>query len=334
VSELVFILTDFFAAVPSEPRAALPRLPALESLLARSRRAALATDWRAWLAARTASAAVRALTAAATVAAAWPESSTAQRQSGQYWLATPVHYFAGLDSVHLHPAGLLQLDADEQRQLSEDFARVFADSPWSLRGLGQRELLLWGPRGQAGADPARFAGSDPSAGLPRGADAATLRGLGAEIEMWLHEHALNHERARRGLLPVTALWLWGGGLPAASSMPASTAPLPRLYGRDTYAEALWRLRAAAAAPLPAQLDPAQLDARADSVFLYPMMAPDGLSAAFAQFESRWLSRALGLLRAGGCSALQLLIGTRAYRLRRWDAGRFWRGRVPWWESLA
>jgi hypothetical protein len=52
------------------------------------------------------------------------------------------------------------------------------------------------------------------------ADAANpaLRRLGAEIEMWLHDHAVNDARGRRGEPPVTALWLWGGGGPAASDL--------------------------------------------------------------------------------------------------------------------
>ncbi len=29
--------------------------------------------------------------------------------------------------------------------------------------------------------------------------------------MWLHGHPVNADRARHGRLPITALWLWGGG---------------------------------------------------------------------------------------------------------------------------
>ncbi len=51
---------------------------------------------------------------------------------------------------------------------------------------------------------------DPTPGLARGAAGGTLRRLGAEIEMWLHEHPLNQQRRTgRGQLPVTTLWFWG-----------------------------------------------------------------------------------------------------------------------------
>jgi hypothetical protein len=346
VAELVLVLTDFISAAGGQPDDSgdgLPRLPLLERTLARSRVSALALDWRAWLAGRGPGVSAAASTPAATVAAAWDVHQGSGQSPGGVWLATPVHYFAGLDSVHLHPQGLLRLDRTAQDWLVRDFARVFADSPWRLRGLGQRELLLSGPAIEAsGADPAYFAGGDPSPGLPRGEGAATLRRLGAEMEMWLYEHPLNLERRGRGELPVTTLWLWG-----AQSFPSTVAPsqpsrpgpgLPRvaarLYGCDTYAEALWRLQGGACAPLPAMFDPALISPSADSVFLYPLLQPDGLCAAFTQLERRWLPGALRAVSARRVSVLRLLIGARLYSLRWLDRARFWRPRVPWWETLA
>ncbi len=350
MAELVFVLTDFFSAAGAEGRgqdagAGLQRLPVLETLLARSRVTALAADWRGWLAARSSNVSCRIATPAATVAAAYGAGPSSGQVPGQVWLATPVHYFAGLDSVHLHPAGLLRLDSEEQQRLTADFARVFADSPWELRSFGQRELLLAGPAINAsGADPAYFAGCDPSPGLPHGEGAATLRRLGAEMEMWLYEHPLNLERGRRGELPVTTLWLWGAearaaatppvGVPAAAAVPIAPAAAARLYGSDTYAEALWRLQGGAAAALPAAFDAALITPHADSVFLYPLLRPQGLWAAFEQLEQRWLPAALRAVSARRVSVLRLVVGARAYSWGWLDWVRFWRSRTPWWETLA
>jgi hypothetical protein len=337
VAELVFILSDFFSAVPQDAGAGLPRLPLLETVLARARVTPLAPDWRGWLAARSASAAGRSLTPSATAAAAWPAAAT-QATPGQVWLATPVHYFAGLDSVHLHPAGLLQLDHGEQQRLVDDFARVFAGSAWVLRTLGQRELLLSGPAIEAsGADPAYFAGSDPTPGLPRGEGAGTLRRLGAEMEMWLYEHPLNIERAGRRELPVTTLWLWGAGPISTATTTAAatvTAPGARLYGSDTFAEALWRLQGGTARALPAAFDAALLAPHADSVFLYPLLRPEGLTAALLQLEQYWLPGALRAVRQRRASVLRLLVGQRLYSVHWLDLSRLWRRRRPWWETLA
>jgi len=164
------------------------------------------------------------------------------------------------------------------------------------------------------------------------------------MEMWLYEHPLNLERRSRGELPVTTLWLWGAEATSATAPPFSASAAPaapgapeapaRLYGRDTYAEALWRLQGGAAEPLPAAFDAALISPHADSVFLYPLLQPDGLTAAFVQLEQRWLPGALRAVGERRVSVLRLAIGARAYSLRRLDRARFWRARTPWWERLA
>jgi hypothetical protein len=351
VAELVFILADFFSAADADADrstgAGLPALPLLEMLFARAQRSPLQSDWRGWLAARAAGApaglSLPAASLAQTVAAAFGTDAPAGQASGGLWLASPVHYFAGLDSVFLHAAGLLTLEAAEQHTLVADFERVFRGSPWTLRSIGRRELLLAGPAIAAGgADPAQFAGCDPSAGLPSGPGAATLRGLGAEMEMWLYEHPLNLERCGRGELPVTTLWLWGAqqnpGPPATaglqSPMHAQPAQPAQLYGSDTYAEALWRLQGGAARPLPAAFDAAAIGPGADAIFVYSLRKPQGLSAALLQFEQCWLPGALQALRRRRVAVLRVLVGTQLYTLRWLDLARLWRRRTPWWETLA
>ena len=327
---------------------ALPRLPHLEALLARATHAALPrAGWRGWLREHLAG---PPLSAAATVAAAWGLPQDATRQ---YWLATPVHLFAGLDSVHLHPQGLLRLSNEGQQRLVSDFAALFRDSPWRLFARDRRELLLSGPPVAAdGADPATLLGSDPSAGLPRGADAATLKRLGSEIELWLYEHPLNLERQRAAQLPVTALWLWGSTPPVPAGTPAGAPParqpacaaLPRLAGEDTYAEALWQLCGAPAGSAPAAGAPAAnaaatLDASSalreprGVVMLQRVGEPPGLAAQLAQLERHWFAAVRAALRARRLSGLHVLTGTHVHTARWWSLARLWRRRRPWWELL-
>jgi hypothetical protein len=339
-SELILVLRDFSATGGAPPRdASLPRLPALETLLARAQRAPLQYGWRDHLRSRFAAASEWALAPAAVAARGL--DVTAAGADRQHWLATPVHCFAGLDSVQLHPAGLLELPAATQSALAAEFNLVFADSPWRLHPTGKRELLLSGaPLAASAADPAASIGADLRDGLPRGPDAATLRRLGVEIEMWLYEHRINRERQARGELPVSGLWLWGAMSPAAHD---SAAPRParrspnseRLFGADAFVEALWRLRGSPIAPLPEGFERDAGSADGLSVVLYPTLdVKGGQLAAFEQLEQRWLAPALQALRARQLSALSLLAGSFAYRLTRWQLARFWRPRSPWWEALA
>jgi hypothetical protein len=338
-SELILVLRDFSAAGdPPARNSSLPRLPALETLLSRAHRAPLPLGWRDYLRTRFAAAAQLQLAPAAVVAMGREETPAAA--DTQYWLATPVHCFAGLDSVQLHPAGLLELPPATQSALAAEFNLMFADTPWRLHATGQRELLLSGAAlAASAADPAASIGADLRDGLPRGAEAATLRRLGVEIEMWLYEHRINRERQARGELPVSGLWLWGATLPAAPD-PAARRPAPqsresvRLCGADAYVEALWRLRGSPIAPLPDGFERMAASTDDLSVVLYPALGAESPLRAVEQLEQRWLAPSLQALRARRLSSLGLLAGSVAYRLTRWQLARFWRPRLPWWEALA
>jgi hypothetical protein len=191
-----------------------------------------------------------------------------------------------------------------------------------------------------GADPGGFLGADPSAGLPRGEGAGMVRRLGAEIEMWLHQHKVNQARATSGALPITALWLWGAQAPRPPSLaPTHNTRLvnPKLFGTDIYAQALWRLQGGTVAGLSAAseaINAVPIQLASDSVLLYPSLAETGMIDRITQLEQHWLPGALRAVREGRVSVLQLIAGTHLYRLTRWNLIRFWRARSPWWERLA
>lgn len=348
MAQQTLILTNLLDRSVGAHAEGAARLPALELLLARAHCQPLAAGWREWVAARLGAPAqcppaeVAALAFAAQLLP--PDAGAAH---AHHWFATPLHFFAGIDSVHLHPQGVLRLADAEQRRLAEEFARVFAGSPWSLSALGERELLLTGPPLYASAaDPFELLGRAPDACLARGPDANALRRLGSEIELWLHEHPLNLERVRRGELPVTGLWLWGGAeqpereriplAPGASAgaSPASR-PMPLLYGRDTFTEACARLRSQSTLPLPAswRAEPALARSRAERIVLLSLRLEQGLIAALLELERQWLAPALAAVQKHAISTLLVLLAGRSYRLTWHHCIRVWRPRAPWWEEL-
>jgi len=169
VPRLTLVIPDLYPARQSlEGQAALPRLPALERWLARGLAQPLGADWRHWLLAQYAPGWLQAGPAAvAAVAHPGAHGGAPVPADQAWWLATPVHFVAGLDTLRLHPAGLLPLLLAEQQALAADFAAVFAGSGWSLVATGRRELLLLGRAAAARTtDPARWLGADPAAGLP------------------------------------------------------------------------------------------------------------------------------------------------------------------------
>jgi hypothetical protein len=344
VSRLILVLHDLHGPRP-DPGAgvSLPRLPALEQWLARGDIASTPGGWRQWLQHELADHELAALPAAS-VAGAGVQALPADQP---LWLATPVHMVAGLDTVRVHPAGLLRLAEEEQRILQDDFARVFAGSGWSLHATGRRELLLAGSSTLKGAairsaDPALWLGADPRAGLPSGPGSESLRRFGAELEMWLHEHPVNLARAARGVLTVSALWIWGGGAAVArKGMVAAAAPVPApamtAWADELFIDGLAHCVGLRVEPLP-QRWPRRGADRAPTNDLLAVcsmgVAPD--QRWLQGLESDWIAPALATWHAGELHTITLLAADRVVTLRRSPLRsllRKFRRVRPWWEAL-
>jgi hypothetical protein len=365
VPRLTLVIPDLYPARQSlDAQAALPRLPSLERWLARGRAQGHAShvaremdkDWRHWLLARHAPAWQGAGLAAVAARAHAPPGTGPQdaglREPGSqqaWWLATPVHFVAGLDTLRLHPSGLLPLSRPEQEALAVDFARVFAGSGWALVPSGRRELLLLGPAaGAQTCDPARWLGADPTGGLPTGPAAAPLKRLGAELEMWLHEHPVNQARAARGQLVATAIWLWGAGVGASDgyaagervrtvrARPATDARSLVLHGADAFLDGLAAVTGAARPGEAATLAVANQAAPGGDDVVAVLGSGEPLSSTLLQqWEVDWFAPALRQWQAGQWQALTLACGAEAWLAGRGPlaALRGWRSAGPWWERL-
>ncbi|HWM65264.1 MAG TPA: hypothetical protein VNO35_01660 [Steroidobacteraceae bacterium] len=206
--ELVIVLSDLYLSQES-PERELPAgvsLPGLQHAARSGARSRIAGGWRSWLA--------RWLTGREAGGPAAVAAAALQvLRPSIVWMATPVHLIAGLTSVHVDRRSILRLDADDQTALVADFQRVFHDSGFQLQPLASGDFLMLGPQMPIAdtPEPARTLGAGIADAQRSGAANPALRRLGAEIEMWLHDHAVNDARSRRGEPPVTALWLWGAG---------------------------------------------------------------------------------------------------------------------------
>jgi hypothetical protein len=287
------------------------RAPLLERLLARADAPVPIADWRAEAFRLIAPEAqlMPAVAPAALRACASPVPGT--------WVAvaTPVHYVAGMSSVSLHERGILRLEDAEADALAADFNRTFVGTGVSM-GRGANGLLLCvfdGPLHVETSDPEMVLGRDVWSSMPRGPDAARLRRLMSEVEMWLFEHAVNEHRRVRSAPAINGLWLWGEG--------ATQEPSPTIRGWTAGEDPLF----AAFAP---QLDYASAAQPGVVVISDPPGTPEWREA-----ERRWLAPALEDLKEGRARRIELSAGDRRYSVRAIGLRRFWRRPRPWWESL-
>lgn len=342
--EIVIVISDLYlepelaarpsASAPAVERAREDATPGIEHLARFGDRGILPAGWRAWTAhwlglsqyAPVAPASV----AAAALADAPPDRAV--------WLATPLHLIAGLTSLHVDRRSILRLPSAELEELAADFRDTFRGSGFHLHPLASGELLLAGPAvptTSTTTEPARLLLTSVAEALPAGEGAPALRRLGAEVEMWLHDHRLNEGRARRGAPSVATLWVWGGGAPASSPPAAPREIADVAFGSDAYVRGLWRLAGGESRPMPVDWTAVIGEPRAQRALgvvevaeLLHANASWRLDDALADIDRRLVSPSLAALRRGELARLVLLANDRSLSLRAADRWRFWRRMRP------
>jgi hypothetical protein len=321
VSELVIVLTDVYLDPdPGAPPSERGVLAGIESVTRFARARALEGSWREWAACWLGLERYAHLPPASVAAAA-----AAGPPSGPVvWLAEPLHLTEGIGRVHLERRGRLRLAASETERLAADFNTLYAGSGFALAPLPGGTFVLAAPAGETPCtcEPARVPAGTLAESLPSGRGAGGLRRLGAELEMWLHQHPLNAERAGRGEPPISALWIWGGGAAPAETRPAGTVRAA-VYGAEAYLAGLAR-------PAPPEWPYARGGALAPA--LHALEVRDALQrepgadllGALADLDRRWISPAVAALGAGALERLWLLANDRAWGLRARDRWRRWR----------
>lgn len=322
MSALSLAITDL--AVPAADTA-VPRLAAMERLLARGRRADGPADFRRWALQRSGLAAPARL----------PLASVIAGRPGSWALATPVNLVAGLERVHLHPAGLPRVADGELQAVAATFNAELGADGTVLEPVAPSLALLSLPRPLEADthDPAPLAGREAGDWLPAGPDGGWLRRLMTEAQMLLHAHPVNARRSAQGEMPINALWLWGVG---GDALPAPSRALPTLGSADPFLRSCWTAQGARveAAPATAAGWLGQADRGPSLVTLELSALATSAAEALAAADMRWFAPLERALAAGDIDALELHICGRCVSCSRRDRLRFWRRVMPWSEALA
>lgn len=145
-----------------------------------------------------------------------PLLAAGQADGGEaVWLAELVHLALGTDQATLLDPGMMDLRAEETAALLETARPLFEDTGFAAEPLSPERWRLRLPDGlrPQTASPLAVAGQRLNDWWRQDAQTRPWRRLLNEIQMAWHGHPVNEARAARGLPPVNALWLYGGGSP-------------------------------------------------------------------------------------------------------------------------
>lgn len=171
------------------------------------------------------------------------------RAQNEYWLrADPVHLRIENNHILLADSQVFTISLKESLQFAEILNQYFNKNDifflplqpdrWYIRlakvpGLQTRLL-------------SEIAGKNINNLLSVGEDSPIWHGIFNEIQMLLHEHQLNQERAARGELAINSIWFWGGGV-----MPRiMRSAYNQVWSDNTFAHALAVASGVTHCPLP------------------------------------------------------------------------------------
>jgi len=305
-----------------DPFDLLPRMPALELLMARGR----ATrdepcPLERWLG--------RAfgLQETAVPAGALTALAHGLEPGEACWLrADPVHFQTRHSHLAFLRAGELELSREEADALAESIGRHFGEA-FALRAVEPKRWCLRAaaPVALQAEPPVELSGRDVDSNLPRGPDAARWHAVLNELQMLLHDHPVNDAREQRGAPAINSLWLWGAG-----TLPREArAPWQSIAANDPVALGFARLSGARHAP-----DAHEWRATAASegrhLVVLDVLRATPHSDRYRELEERWFAPLLAALRAEriGMVTLHVPDAGISFETVRGDLRRFWRRAQP------
>jgi len=130
-----------------------------------------------------------------------------------YMRADPVYIQPNRDHLLLLGNQMIDIDVDEARRLVDDINKTYIDTPWQLKMVSARQWVIEMEQTvslQTYA-PSEVTGKNINEYLPQGRDAKSWHALLNELQMLLHAHPVNRAREMKGMMSVNSVWFWGAG---------------------------------------------------------------------------------------------------------------------------
>ncbi|MGH8751840.1 MAG: hypothetical protein ACREUV_09065 [Burkholderiales bacterium] len=312
-----------------EPAASVPglQLPALRTLLARAATGASEKNMESWLC----------QAFGVQKQQDWPIAALMLAAEGinpgaAYWLrADPVNLQVDRGQLLLMDSRAFAITQDEANQFIHALNTQFADRGCVFHAPHPRRWFLrleHVPRLQT-TPLNQVLGKNVDDFLAAGEEGLYWQGITNEIQMLLHEHALNTAREARGELLINSIWLWGGGcLPQLSQKPYA-----RIWADDALTQSL-----ALAGGTPCHALPAgagdwlkQADLTGEHLMVFDHLQTAALyhdlvrwKIELTKLETAWFAPLLAALKRGKLAAVTIEADGKSFAVTRKDLWKWWR----------
>lgn len=302
----------------------LPRLPALETLLARAdRRDDLSVGYERTL--------MHLFGQPQSPDRDVPEGAlcryaqTGEKPEGVWLCAAPVHLFADQSRVYLNTIDETALSEEEATQLIEELNKLYAEDGWEfIQHTRTRWYLRIADQPAIRTTPLREVDGKPIHDkLPQGEDALQWHRVMNEMQMLLHSSPVNMARQERGAMPINGVWLWGvGELPDANTEQQWS----KVWTNDLMASGFALLSNTSVHNLSMTLEQClqEMDGGEQLITFTPDTSGDP-AARLLKWEEDWFVPLLTALRKREVECLRINSADgRQWLLKRQNLWRFWR----------
>lgn len=159
------------------------------------------------------------------------------KTSKDFWIrADPVHLRIEQNHIMLADSQAFQISQEEAEQIAQDLNNNLDNYDFSFLPLQPDRWYIQTPRMPKihTCTLSQVTCQNINNFLPTGDESITWHKIFNEIQMLLHEHAVNQARESRGELMINSVWFWGGG-----NMPQSIqSPYTHIWSDNDFARAL------------------------------------------------------------------------------------------------